>query len=150
MASDGRARDPRRGIYSALNFAFAVAYALTFFGVIPSRHGSTQLLLSSVIAAVLAMGIAMLIRSPFGRRVAIVGCLVLLALELVILVSIVASAAFLAGVYGAFGRGGALLALVGAALTIQFIALLPAFQLKYLLSRAGRRAFGLESSRGEP
>jgi hypothetical protein len=47
-------------------------------------------------------------------------------------------------VYGAFGRGAAMMVLLAVLLSIQLIALLPALQLKYLLSRAGRRHHGLE------
>jgi hypothetical protein len=61
----------------------------------------------------------------------------------VLLVRIAISAAFLAGVYGAFGQAAATFALVMVALVIELVALLPIVQVKYLMTRAGRRAFGV-------
>jgi hypothetical protein len=54
---------------------------------------------------------------------------------------LLASAAFLAGVYGAFGKAAASGALIAVALVIEVVALLPIVQVKYLMSRAGRRVY---------
>jgi hypothetical protein len=71
-----------------------------------------------------------------------------LLLEVVLLITIVMSAAYLAGVYGAFGEGAALMTLLAGFVTIQLIAILPAFQLKFLMTRAGKRCFGLGAKAG--
>ena len=49
----------------------------------------------------------------------------------------------LAGVYGAFGKAAAMSGLIGVALIIEIVALLPLFQIKYLRTRAGRRVYGI-------
>ncbi len=97
-----------------------------------------------VIAMALA-GVGVCIPTKRGWLMSVAGCGLLLVLELVLLLVLLLSASYLAGVYGSFGRGASALALVVAALSIELVALLPALQLKYLLTRAGRRAFGVAS-----
>ena len=65
----------------------------------------------------------------------------LLLTTIILIVRVLVSAAFLAGVYGAFGKAAATFALVAVALVIELVALLPIVQIKYLMSRAGRRAY---------
>src|SRR4029078_9472942 len=60
-----------------------------------------------------------------------------------LLVRILISAAFLSGVYGAFGKAAAMTSLVAVALIVEVVALLPIVQFKFLMSRAGRRAYGV-------
>jgi hypothetical protein len=63
---------------------------------------------------------------------------------ILLIIRVLVSAAFLAGVYGAFGKAAATSALIGVALVIEVVALVPLFQVKYLMTRAGRRAFAME------
>jgi hypothetical protein len=58
-------------------------------------------------------------------------------------VRILISAAFLAGVYGAFGKAASTFAVVSVALIVEVVALLPIVQIKFLMTRAGRRAYGM-------
>ena len=136
-------RDLRVIAYAALDYIMAGLYAVVFFGLIPNRHGWVQVLAALLVAAPAAMGFAMLLRRRWSWWVGVVGCTALLVLALVFFTLTLISAAFLAGVYGSFGRAGAALALLGAALIVQLIVLLPAFQLKFLMTRAGRRLFAL-------
>jgi hypothetical protein len=91
-------------------------------------------------------GVATAVGRTIGWRVAAAALLLLLVLEVLLLIGLVTSAAFLAGVFGSFGQAAATVSLMAAALSIQTIALVPALQLKYLRTRAGRRAFGLPST----
>lgn len=136
------ARDPRIVVYAGFDFVMALLYAVVLFGVVPSRHGWVQALSVLVVGAAVLMGAAMVIRRTWSWWLGVGSCIALLALGVTFLVLIVVSAAFLSGVYGSFGQAGALLALVAAALLIELVALLPAFQLKFLMTRTGRRAFG--------
>lgn len=136
------ARDPRILVYAGFDFVMAALYAVVLFGVVPSRHGWVQALSALVVGAAVLMGAAMVFRRTWSWWLGVGSCIALLALGALFLVLTVASAAFLAGVYGSFGQAGALLALIAAALIIELVALLPAFQLKFLMTRAGRRAFG--------
>jgi hypothetical protein len=135
-------REIRPFIYAGFDFAMAVVYALLITQA-PTRHaGGSALLWTTVVAVVLA-GAGMLWRNRWGWRAAVVGCGLLLAATILILVLILLSASFLAGVYGAMGRGAAMMALLAGAIVIEFCGLLPAFQLKFLLTRAGRRHYGV-------
>jgi hypothetical protein len=136
------ARDPRVLVYAGFDFAMAALYAVTFFGVVPGRHGWVQALSALLVGAAALMGVSMLIRRTWSWWLGVSSCAALLVLAVVFLTLTVVSAAFLSGVYGSFGQAGALLALVAAALMVELVALLPAFQLKFLMTRAGRRAFG--------
>jgi hypothetical protein len=137
-------RDPRPFIYAGFDFGFAILYAVVFTSVIPNRHAWAQVLLYGLPVLAVAMGVAMLVRGAWGWRIAAGCCGLMLGLTVVLLALLLTSAAFLAGVYGAFGLAASMLALVGAALVVELVALLPAFQLKYLMTRAGRRRFGRE------
>lgn len=79
-----------------------------------------------------------------GMAVAAAACGALIVMWLVLIVILLMTAGFLAGVYGGFGQAAALGVIGIAFLSLQIIALLPAFQLKFLMTRAGRRHFSLE------
>ncbi|WP_428261815.1 hypothetical protein [Haliangium sp.] len=136
------ARDPRVYIYAGLDLIMALLYAVLLFGLIPNRHAWVQVASGALVVACLAMATAMLVRRPATWWVGVAATTALLALAVLWLVLTLMSAAFLAGTYGSFGQAGALFTLMGAALIIELVALLPAFQLKFLMTRAGRRAFG--------
>jgi peptidoglycan/LPS O-acetylase OafA/YrhL len=137
----------RPTIYGALDQIFAVIYAYAVWKVIPNRLPSASLHLWSlpVLAQLMALG-ALAVWVPRARKiawwVAVIAGSALLASSIVLILRIVVSAAFLAGTYGAFGKAAASTAMIGAALVVELVALLPLFQVKYLMSRAGRRAFG--------
>lgn len=79
----------------------------------------------------------------WGWKVAQVACGGLLVVATWLLLALCLDAAFLAGVYGSFGQAAASFALISGLLVIELVALVPALQLKWLRSRAGRRAFGV-------
>lgn len=140
-------QEPRRWIYAAFNLLFAALYlSLTLF-VAPSRSASGQLVAVALIVGASGSALGMLLGEVRGWWLAAVSCGLLLLTELIFLVMLLWSAAFLSGVYGAFGRGAAVLTLVVAFLSIQLVGLLPAMQLKFLMTRRGRAVFGLEPHR---
>jgi hypothetical protein len=146
-AEAGRRARPaeiRPFIYAAVDFVMAALYAVLLFGVIPSRHGWVQILSVLLVAAPVVMGAAMIVRRSWSFWLGVAACAFLLGLALLVLVLTLVSAAFLAGVYGAFGRAASMFTLVAAALVIELVVLLPMFQLKFLMTRAGRRWFGKE------
>lgn len=129
-------------LYGALDLVFACGFAVLFAKVVPNRFAVYSLLLWSLVAVLVVTGASTISQRSWGWLVAAVGCSVQLALTIVLLALLAISGGFLAGVYGALGQGAAVLALVFAALVVQLVGLLPAFQLKYLLTRAGRRRYG--------
>jgi hypothetical protein len=136
-----RRPDRRRYIYAGLDVGLGAMQTVIAFSA-PSRHSGGQALILAIAAAFVVAGVATAVGRPAGWRVAAAALLLLLVLEVGLLVGLVTSAAFLAGVFGSFGQAAASVALMAAALTIQTIALVPALQLKYLRTRGGRRAFG--------
>ena len=136
-----RRRDRRPYIYAGFDFAFAAFYALLLIQA-PTRHGLHGALLWSTVAAVVLAGVGMVLRNRWGWRAAVAGCGALLLVTLGLLVLLLVSASFLSGVYGSMGQGAAMMALLAGALIIELCGLLPAFQLKFLMTRAGRRWFG--------
>lgn len=136
-----RANDRRPWIYGTLDGVFLLFYLAMVTIIMPSRQWSGALLQWFLVLSVGLAGIGSFVRRPWGWTLAVVGCALLLLCELALLLLLLLSASYLAGVYGSFGQAASALALVVAALSIELIALLPAFQLKYLLSRAGRRAY---------
>jgi len=139
----GDSRDIRRWIYGGLDAVFAGGYAIAIWTVIPNRLPSAQLHLWTFPLATLVMAVGTLLGTPRGWRIAVVGGSLVVFSTVLLIVRIVISAAFLAGVYGAFGKAAATFALVMIALVIEVVAILPIVQIKYLLTRAGRRAYGV-------
>jgi len=136
-------RDPRRRIYAVLDLLFAAVYAALLVFVIPNRLPLAAAHLWSLPILTLALGAGTLVGGRTGWRLAAAAAALLLVDAIWLLIRILVSAAFLAGVYGAFGDGAAMGGVFAAALVVELVGLLPAFQLKYVLTRAGRRAFGL-------
>jgi hypothetical protein len=146
-----RRRDPRPWIYAAIDALLAVVLVVVITEVAPNRHAWAQALLWLLPGASAAMAAGTLAGAVLpgarARRiawaVAVVGGAVMLVVTVVLLVLLLMAASFLSGVYGGIGKGAATGALAAAALIVEVCGLLPALQLKYLLTRAGRRALGL-------
>jgi hypothetical protein len=122
--------------YGILDLAFAALYLWLGFWVVPGRSTAFNLALFSVSLLLALAGAGLVAGARWGRTVAIVASSVLLAFAAAALVGMVASSAYLRGVYGPLGRGMALLCLVIAAVVVELFALLPLFQLRFLLGRA--------------
>ena len=122
---------------------FAIVYAVAMLTAARSRLLEGRLLLASLPAFAAAAAAGMFVGGAWGWRAASLGCAGLLAAATWILLAIAIDGAYLSGVYGSFGKAAASFALVSGLLVIELVALVPAFQLKWLRSRAGRRAFGV-------
>jgi len=135
--------DKRRWIYGGLAAGFSVIYALCMWKVIPNRLPSAMLHLATVPAFTLVMAVGTLVGGRFGWWLAVVGGSIVLLSTIILIARILASAAFLAGVYGAFGKAASTFALVSVALLVEVVGLLPICQVRFLMSRPGRRAYGV-------
>lgn len=138
-----RRPDPRRWIYVALDLAFAVGYVLAFRNLMPNRHGWVTALLDVLPAAAALMALGTGLARPWSWWLAIVGGAAMLAWAIGAMFFVLYFASYLAGVYGAFGQAASVVSLVAVALLIQLVAMVPVFQLKWCMTRGGRRAFGL-------
>ena len=141
-------RDYRPFIYLGLNQVFVIVYFYVLTYVIPNRLMSATVHLWALPALMQLMAIGMasiLMRAPEARRIgwwlAIGAASLLVLITILLIIRVLVSAAFLSGVYGAFGKAAAMSALIGVALVVELVALLPLFQIKDLMTRAGRRIY---------
>ena len=141
-----RIPDRRRWIYGGLDLAFAAMQAILIWKVVPNRLPSASFHLWTLPVMTLAMGVGTLLGGPRGWRIAVYAGSAPLLSTILLIARIIVSAAFLSGVYGAFGKAAAMTALISVALLVELVALLPIVQVKYLMTRAGRRAFDLPST----
>ena len=135
-------RDLRRWIYGGLDCLFVVIYVGAIWKVIPNRLPSAQVHLWSLPIAMAALGAGMFIGGKHGWWTAVTGGSIVLLSAFLLIVRILVSAAFLAGTYGAFGKAAASFAMITVLLVLELVVLVPIFQVKYLMSRRGRRTFG--------
>ncbi|MBS1118117.1 MAG: hypothetical protein H6Q90_345 [Deltaproteobacteria bacterium] len=135
--------DVRQRIYGVLAVGFALGYAGIMWKVIPNRLPSAMLHLATIPVFTLTMAIGTLVGRRFGWWLAVVSGSVVLLSTVMLIARILVSAAFLAGVYGAFGKAASTFALVAVALIVEAVALFPICLVKFMMSRAGRRAFGV-------
>jgi hypothetical protein len=123
-------------VYGFLDLLFAMAYLYVGLVLAPSRSAGFSVALLGV-SGLLALAGAWLLFDGGRGRVAhvlgIVACSVLLVFAVAVIALLVASSAFLFGVYGALGRGIGVLSIVAAALVLEACGLLPLFQLAFHL-----------------
>jgi hypothetical protein len=136
----------RPTIYGALDQIFAIVYAYAVWKVIPNRLPGASLHLWTLPVLTQIMALATLSAwiprvRRYGWWVAVISGSLMLLVTVLLIIRVVVSAAFLAGTYGAFGKAAASTALLGVAIVVEVVALLPVFQVKYLMTRAGRRAY---------
>ncbi len=136
-------RDLRRFVYAGLDFLFAGVQICLILYVVPNRLPSASVHLWSLPIATALLGVGTLAGGRRGWWLAIVAGSAVLVSTFLLIGRIVVSAAFLAGVYGAFGKAAAMTALVSIMLVVDLVALLPIVQVKYLMTRAGRHAVGM-------
>jgi len=142
MPEQKPSRDRRPFIYAALDVVFAVLYAVIATQIARSSTGQFTVGSFVLVGAAVVAGVGMLIRRPVGWWMAVAGCGVVLLGATMMITLLVASASFLHGVYGSMGRAAAAVTLAITAVAVEIYVLLPAFQLRYLLSPAGRQAAG--------
>jgi len=121
--------------YGLLDLLFALLWAWIGFVVAPSRAMAFSVALAVLCALHVVAGIGLILETKWSRRAGILAAATGIVFASIVLVLLVASAAYLDGVYGALGKGMAVLGLVAAALVVEVFALLPLFQLRFLLGR---------------
>jgi len=132
QSSSSSPRSSSAIVYGIVDLSLAALYLYLFLVLLPSRSGAftaSAVVFSGVVAL---GGVGMLIPRRWGRRVATISASLMLLTCLVLLGLLVASAAYLHGIYGGVGQAGVVLAFIAAALTVQFVGLAPALQLGYL------------------
>jgi hypothetical protein len=122
-------------VFGALNVLSALVIAVGVFLGLPERYlpvdGGAVLLM----ALLLASGVGLLTQARWGALVAAVASGVTLGLGLLFIAALSISAAFLAGVYGPVGRGGAVIFVLVLALAIPYVVAIPLAELVWLRRR---------------
>jgi hypothetical protein len=135
--------DVRRWIYAAADIVFTIGYVWVFSELLHNRFGWARAILYLLPICTLAMGIGTLVSGRGGWIATIAGGVGMLLWAVGFIILLLVTASYLAGVYGAFGKAAASGAILSTAFVMQFAATLPALQLKWAMTRGGRRAFGL-------
>lgn len=138
-----RRPDARRWVYVGFDVAFVAGYLIAFKHAVPNRHGWAMVALEILPLGAWLMATGTLLARRWSWWLVVAGGAVMLIWMIAMLSVLLYTASYLSGVYGAFGRGAAAGVMGIAVMLIQFVALLPAFQLKWIMTRAGRRRFGL-------
>lgn len=136
-------RDPRRTIYCVLLLAFALLAALAVSIAMPNRLASGMLHTAMIPLFMALAGVGLVVGGRRGWWLSVSGASLVLLATILLIARILASAAYLAGVYGAFGKAAATFSIVMVALIVEFVALLPICHIRFLMSQRGRRAHGL-------
>jgi hypothetical protein len=122
-------------IYGVVDLLLAGLYLLLFLRVVPARSTSITVIAVSVSTILAAGGVGMLTFSPLGRRIAAVSSMIMLAACAVLIALLLASVAYLHGIYDGIGEAGVAIGLLAAALAIEVVGLVPGLQLAYLRRR---------------
>ena len=89
-----------------------------------------------------AAGMGLLLRAPWGERVAWIASSFAVGIGLVLVTVLALTASYLRGIYGPVGRGGALIFVLVAALLVPYLVVFPALQLAWLGAEKERRRGG--------
>lgn len=135
--------DPRRWIYVAIDVVMTVGYLVVLSDLLHNRHPWARAVLYILPVASAAMALGTGLGRRLGWWMTIAAGTAMLVWTIAFIILLLTTAAFLSGVYGSFGKAAASGMMLAVALVIEFVAFLPALQLKWSLTRAGRRAFGL-------
>lgn len=136
-------KDPRRWIYAVADVVFTIGYVWAFGELLHNRFGWARSILYILPGCTLLMAIGTLVSGKGGWIATVVGGVGMLLWTVAFIILLLVTASYLSGVYGAFGKAAASGAILSTAFVVQFGATLPALQLKWVMTRGGRRAFGL-------
>jgi hypothetical protein len=130
-----------RRVFGVLNLVAALLTLLGVFQGLPARWLPVDLAAGVVALLLLAAGAGLVSNARWGEQVARVASMVTLAAGLVLFALLAFTASYLSGIYGPVGRGGALILVLVAALTLPYLVAFPASQLLWLGPRGeGTRA----------
>jgi len=136
-------QDPRRWIYIGFDLLFTIGYVWAFSDLLHNRFGWARSIFYLLPLCTTVMAIGVIAGRRWSWWITVVSAAVMLIWTVGFIILLLVTASYLAGVYGAFGKAASSGVMLSTAFVIQFVATLPALQLKWALTRGGRRAFGL-------
>ncbi len=126
-------------VFGVIDFVFAWLYLLIFIYVVPPFDPMVQWTAYALSLAIMGAALPMWWGGRIGLWTGISVAVFLLLVCFSVVGLLVASAAYLYGLYGAFGKGATYVTLFAISLVVTYLGLLPIFQLSYLV-RARRVA----------
>jgi hypothetical protein len=136
MEAKSGARDRLARVFGAIDLAAAFVVVLGVFVGLPARWWVVDLPAAAIAALLAAAGVGLIGRLPWGEAVARAASFLTLALGLALVTTLAIAASYLSGIYGAVGRGGAVILVLVAALAIPYLLALPLAQLFWLGPRS--------------
>ena len=121
--------------FGVVDLALAMLYAFLVLRVVPSRSASFTAVALAASAWLTGGGIGMIVQSRRGLVTAAGASSCMVAATFALILLLVASAAYLHGIYDGIGQAGSALAIVAALLAIEVVGLVPALQLVHLWRR---------------
>jgi hypothetical protein len=128
-------------IYGALDLIFAWVYLLSFIYAVPPYSQAIKVAVYVVCIIVMIGGLGLILARRWGYWLGLAAAGVLMAVCVFTVLTLVASAAYLHGLYGAFGKGATYITLFAISVVIAYFGLLPGFQLHGLLKKEVRQRF---------
>lgn len=117
--------------YGVANLTLAAAVAFATARLLPARWAPVDLAAAVLVVLYGVSGVALVVRSRHGRRLARVAAGVGLAVGLVLFAGLVLTAFWLHGVYAQTGKTGALLFALVALLVLPYLVIFPAVELAW-------------------
>jgi hypothetical protein len=114
------------------SFTSAIVIAGGVFAGLPSRWAPVDVTAGIASLACATSAVLMLRNASSAQRVARIVNAALLAIGLVLIVVLAATASYLSNLYGPVGKGGAMVLVFVAVLAVPYLIALPAAQLLYL------------------
>jgi hypothetical protein len=119
-------------LFGAIDMIAALVIVLGVFIGLPARWWVVDVPAAVVASLFAAAGGAILAGRTWAHGVARAASIVALVLGLALVTTLAVTVSYLAGVYGAVGRGGAVILTLVAALALPYLVALPAAQLLWL------------------
>ena len=128
-------------VYGALNIGMACLYLYFFIYVVPPYSAGLRWFFGLLATLMIVAGFGLLLGQKWGRLLGILVGFLLIGMCFTFTAMLVAAAAYLKGVYGAFGQGATYATTVGVFLVVPYFGLPGAFQLQRMFSRDVREYF---------
>jgi acetolactate synthase regulatory subunit len=130
-----RKRSTASTAFGIVDLALAVLYSFLVLRVVPSRSSTFTVVAMTTSTVLAAGGVGMIVQSRLGLVVAAVAASSMVTATFALILLLVASAAYLHGIYDGIGQAGVALAILAALLAIEVVGLVPALQLVHLWRR---------------
>jgi hypothetical protein len=121
--------------FGIVDLALAVLYTFLVLRVVPSRSATFTVVALAASTVLAGGGVGMIVQSRLGLVVAAGAASLMVAATVALILLLVASAAYLHGIYDGIGQAGSALAILAALLAIEVVGLIPALQLVHLWRR---------------